>query len=296
MTPREIVLPAAGRVVDAVYRAGGRALMTRPAGIVALAVSVLGLATFAYLVARRYGTPFVVASHIGLGGLVFLAGRFVLVALHELAHGLAVASCGRHVQRAGLKIVAVFPYGFVDTSDAWFESRRRRLLITGAGPAADFTLGGLFALASLGLGAGTLRDVFFQLAFGAYIGAFTNLNPVLDRDGYNLLVDALREPGLRQRARANLRARLAGRPEAAEAPRAVRVYALLGIAWMVIGALFVLGLAARYYDLLVAVAPSEQIVWALFAALALVLFAPVLLVVGRGLWDRRQEEPDDDDD
>ena len=33
-------------------------------------------------------TPFVVASKVGLGGLVFLLGRFVVVAVHELAHGL----------------------------------------------------------------------------------------------------------------------------------------------------------------------------------------------------------------
>ena len=197
------------------------------------------------------------------------------------------------MHRAGIKLVAVFPYGFVDTSDAWFEPRRRRLLITGAGPISDFTLGGIFAISSLALGAGTMRDICFQLAFGAYVGAFTNLNPVLDRDGYQLLVDALREPGLRQRSRAHLRARLAGKPTDEDTPRAVRIYALLGIVWMVLGALFVLVLASRYYDLLVALSPREWIVWALFGGLALVMFAPVLFVLGRGLYERKQQEPAD---
>jgi putative peptide zinc metalloprotease protein len=286
-------VPWAGPTVDAIYRKGGRHLVTRQAGYAFLAIALAGVLAFGYLIARRYGTPFVVAAHVGLGGAVFLAGRFFLVALHELAHGLAVAACGRHVHRAGIKMVAVFPYGFVDTSDAWFEPRRRRLLITGAGPISDFTLGGLFAITSLAMGPGTLRDICFQLAFGAYVGAFTNLNPVLDRDGYQLLVDALREPGLRQRSRAHLRARLAGKPTDEETPRAVRIYAFLGIAWMVLGALFVLVLASRYYDLLVALSPREWIVWALFGGLALVLFAPVLFVLGRGLWERRQQEPVD---
>ena len=66
---------------------------------------------------------------------------------------------------------------------------------------------------------------------------------MLDRDGYGLLVDALREPGLRQRSRAYLRARLARQAGGEDAPRAVRIYALMGIAWMVLGALFVLVLA-----------------------------------------------------
>ena len=46
-----------------------------------------------------------------------------------------------------------------------------------------------------------MRDIFFQLAFAAYVGAFFNLNPFIERDGYHILVDVLREPGLRRRAR-----------------------------------------------------------------------------------------------
>ena len=74
---------------------------------------------FGYLIAGRYGTPFVVAEKIGLGGLVFLAGRFVVVAVHETAHGLAMASFGRKVEKAGFKLLVIFPYAFVDTSEAW---------------------------------------------------------------------------------------------------------------------------------------------------------------------------------
>ena len=73
----------------------------------------------------------------------------------------------------------------------------------------------------------------------------------------------------------------------------MRIYALLGIVWMVLGALFVLVLASRYYDLLVALSPREWIVWALFGGLALVMFAPVLFVLGRGLYERKQQEPAD---
>ena len=56
---------------------------------------VAGLGAFAYLIVGRYGTPFVVAQRIGLGALVFLLGRFAVVAVHETAHGLAMASFGR---------------------------------------------------------------------------------------------------------------------------------------------------------------------------------------------------------
>ena len=66
--------------------------------------------------------------------LVFLAGRFAFVAVHEAAHGLTMASFGRSVERAGFKLFFIFPYAFVDTSEAWFEPRRRRIAISAAGP------------------------------------------------------------------------------------------------------------------------------------------------------------------
>src|SRR5207248_11403390 len=52
----------------------------------------------------------------------------------------------------------------------------------------------------------------FRSALGAYLGALFNLNPLLDRDGYHILVDLLRQPGLRARSRRRLQLRLAGRP------------------------------------------------------------------------------------
>ena len=117
---------------------------------------------------------------------MFLGGRFLVVAIHECAHGLAMASFGRRVQRAGLKLMVIFPYAFVDTSEAWFEPRRRRIAISAAGPVSDFSLGAIFSLCCLALPEGTVRDIFFQLAFAAYVGAFFNLNPFIDRDGYQI--------------------------------------------------------------------------------------------------------------
>ena len=93
--------------------------------------------------ARRSSSP--TASLIG--GAVFVVGRFALVAVHELAHGLALAHYGRRAPRGGLRLVLIFPYAFVDTSEAYFESRTHRMVISAAGPACDLTLGALFSFA-----------------------------------------------------------------------------------------------------------------------------------------------------
>jgi putative peptide zinc metalloprotease protein len=291
LKPREYEIKGLGRLFERIYLAGGWVLFTRAALAVMAAVGIAGLVTFFYLIARRYGTPFVVAQRIGIGAAVFLLGRFLVVALHELAHGLVVSSYGRRVTRAGVKLMLVFPYAFVDTSDGWFEPRRRRLAISAAGPASDLLVGGVFALGAAFVD-GTVRDVLFQLSFAAYVGALSNLNPLLDRDGYHMLVDWLGEPGLRRRARAHLAAVLSGRGRTSDEPRALLVYAVAGLAWTVAAVAFVIVMSARYYDILTSLAPPE-VVWGVLGAFYLLLFVPVLFMIGRPLLERlrRRGEP-----
>jgi putative peptide zinc metalloprotease protein len=180
--------------------------------------------------------------------------------------------------------VLVFPYVYVDTSDAWFEPRRRRIAVSAAGPASDLCLGGVFALCCLVSAPGTIRDVFFQLAFGAYVAAFFNLNPLVERDGYHILVDVLREPGLRQRAREQLRRRITGGRNEADSPVLAR-YALFGLAWSSVGAVVAAAMSLRYEPAFAALLP-EPLVWCLMGGLWLLLLLPALALVGRPLLDR----------
>ena len=246
--PREKVFNGVGRVVEKLYRAGGWVFFTRPVLIALAALIVAGIGDVRRtLIAGRYGTPFVVASKFGWGGLVFLLGRFAVVAVHELAHGLTMASFGRRIERAGLKAIAIFPYAFVDTSEAWFETRRRRIAISAAGPVSDFSLGAVFALCALLLPEGVVRDIFFNLAFAAYVGGFFNLNPFIERDGYHMLVDWLDEPGLRRRAKEQLERRLKGQGASTDSPVLMR-YSLWGVGWRCSRRCFAIAMTLRYKD------------------------------------------------
>jgi putative peptide zinc metalloprotease protein len=273
--PRTWSTGRAGPIFEALYRAGGWVLFTTPALVLGAGLALAGVVAFAVLIAMRYGTPFVVASHIGLGGVVFLLGRGLIVALHETAHGLALASMGRRVRRAGLKLVLIFPYAFVDVSELWFEPRARRIAATAAGPASDLVVGGAFAILCGTLPAGTLRDVAFQVAFAAYVGVLFNLNPFLDRDGYQILADVLGIPGLRARAREELRRRAAGEPGGESV---LMRYALAGVGWSVVMAAFGVALSLRYVPVLRDYA-SAPVVWALLATAWAALFVPVVVAV-----------------
>jgi putative peptide zinc metalloprotease protein len=281
--PRERELPGMPEAMAAVYRRGGWLLFS-PAALGVLAViAVGGLVAFAALIIGRYGTPFVVASRVGLGALVFVVARFALVICHELAHGLLAESYGRPISRAGIKVALVFPYVFVDTTDAWFESRHRRMMISLAGPASDIVLGGAFALACLVAAPGSVRDILFQVAFGGYVGALFNLNPLMERDGYHVLVDLLREPGLRRRATRHLHEVLSGHgpPDS----RRLLVYAVASLVWSVLTVAFAVLLSLRYYPILAKLAPPA-LVWTVLSAFYLVLALPLAVQLLRPLWTR----------
>ena len=129
-----------------------------------------------------------------------------------------------------------------------------------------------------------MRDIFFQFAFAGYVGAFFNLNPFIERDGYHILVDVLREPGLRRRAREQFDRRLAGRGSSEDSPVLGR-YAVWGLAWSAAAGAFAVVFSMRYLPLMEEVAP-RPVVWTVLATLWVAFFTPVLFVVGKPLIDR----------
>jgi putative peptide zinc metalloprotease protein len=288
LTPREWEFRNPDRVFQAAYRFGGWLLFSLPGLVVLGAVAVVGLAAFAHLFLAGGKTPFEVASHVGWGAFVFICGRLAVVSLHEIGHGLTVASFGRRVRRAGAKLIIVFPFGFVDTSDAWFEPRPRRMAVSAAGPVTDLIAGGTAAIAAT-LASGIWSDIAFQVALGAYVGALFNLNPLLDRDGYHILVDLLGQPNLRARSRKRLALRLAGKPVPADLSRSVDIYAVAALVWLFGCACFAIVVSTRYYETLVALVHHKQFVWGVFAVFYAMLFFPLVISIGRPLLMRRKQ-------
>jgi putative peptide zinc metalloprotease protein len=273
LEPREAVLDGAGERVRSLYRGIGYLLFTRLGLMVIVGLALAGVVAFASVVGSGGVRPFHVDGRLSLGALAFIGGRFAVVACHELGHALTLASFGRRPRRIGFKLVVVFPYAFVDTSEVWFEPRRRRIAVSAAGPSSDATVAGVVSLAAAFSG-GAARDVAFQLALGAYLGMLLNLNPLLDRDGYHMLADLVGQPALRQRARERAADRLAGRPARESSPRVVGVYAVALISWSVATAALIGVFVAR------ALGPAAG------AAVLAAALAPTLFMVVRPLRER----------
>ena len=130
-----------------------------------------------------------------------------------------------------------------------------------------------------------MRDIFFQLAFAAYVGAFFNLNPFIDRDGYQILVDALREPGLRRRAQGAVRA--AAVRQGRRRGRLARARALLADRARLVRAdgFFVIFITLRYKPIIALYAP-DYVVWIVLITLWVGGFIPLIIVLAKPLTAR----------
>jgi len=99
-----------------------------------------------------------------------------------------------------------------------------------------------------------------------------------------MLVDWLREPGLRRRAREQFARRLSGRGRSSDSPVLAR-YSRWGLAWTVLASAFAVVLSLRYEPIMTELAPPI-VVYVVMGTLWLAFFVPVLVVVGKPLLDR----------
>ncbi len=185
---------------DLLYRKVFRIFYSRPMAVIFLAIALLGGVLFALNV-RLGNYAFLRAHHSLALGLPFLIlVNLIVITAHESAHAMTTKHYGRTVRRAGFMIYLGMPAAFVDTTDIWMERRSARIAVSWAGPYANAILAGTASLLMTLFPACPLNPFLYRFAFLAYFGLFMNLNPLLELDGYYMLMDALDIPLLRRRS------------------------------------------------------------------------------------------------
>jgi putative peptide zinc metalloprotease protein len=242
---QRMVVADVDRAVGFLYRAGGRALFTRPAVALFATVALLGFGVFCWSWWRGDQSVFLTGGSYATGAAVLLGLNVLALSCHELGHALATKHAGRRVPAAGFLVYFGIPSVYVDTTDVWMAGRERRILTTVSGPAAGLILAGSAQL--VGLAFPELAPWTFKLAFAWYLNALFNLNPFLALDGYYLLMDWLELPNLRARGMAWVVARLRRRPprwqQLDREGRLIALYGILAVLWLAIAA----NLAYRIY-------------------------------------------------
>jgi hypothetical protein len=127
---------------------------------------------------------------------------FIVISLHEVAHGLTCRHLGGQVHEMGFLLLYFQPCLYCDLSDAWmFPERWKKLLVTFAGAYFQVVLGAVGVWGWRITVPGTwLNDLFWLMAVVSLFNVLFNFNPLIKLDGYYMLSDGLRIPNLRTRA------------------------------------------------------------------------------------------------
>jgi len=260
---------------------GGAYLLYTPLGQILMGIlAVAGLAAFFAgsrdALAAQHGAP---------GGVLLLSlipAYLLAILVHEAGHALTVKACGREVLSVGLAWYVAGPVVFVDTSDMWLAGRRQRIGVSLAGPYANLLLGGLAAIGACLSSDPLVTAALWQGALVSYIIVLVNFDPVLEYDGYFVLMDLCERPNLRQNALAWLGRNLIPalrRPEVRKGHRlelmyglGVLLYTSLMCANMLYGVRLVLqGIITRFVPPLTAV----SLAWALAIGVVLLTIAGI---------------------
>jgi len=168
-----------------------RVFFSRTWLFIVLIVAVLGI----YLTSRQWDQFVHTFMHFfSWQGLLYyaLALSFVKIA-HELGHAYAATRYGCRVKSIGVAFIVMFPILFTDTTDSWkLTSRKKRLIIGGAGVAVELTLAAFATLIWAISADGPLRSTAFFVATTSWImSILINTNPLMRFDGYHFLSDFL---------------------------------------------------------------------------------------------------------
>jgi hypothetical protein len=167
----------------------------------AFSLAVIGSALFVSRHRAEFGFSLSsLLSASSLVGLVF--AMFVVIALHEIAHGLVCRHLGGHVHEMGFLLLYFQPCLYCDLSDAWmFKERWKKLLVTFSGAYFQVLLGAVGVWGWRITVPGTwVNDLFWLLSVVSLFNVLFNFNPLIKLDGYYLLSDGLDIPNLRARA------------------------------------------------------------------------------------------------
>lgn len=184
-----------------IYRWFGRFFFTRAFLLLWVIIVLAGTGAFVALLLGGRETTLITSENAISVELIVLWFAIALSFLfHESAHALAVKHYRRTLHSGGFMLYFGMPACFVDTSDIWRSPRHARMIVSVAGLIADLFLGAIAALFTYMYPEDILSSAAYKFALVSYVTTLFNLNPLLEFDGYFLLIDWKRLPNLRRRA------------------------------------------------------------------------------------------------
>lgn len=231
------------------YKAGVWIFYSKPFTVLSVVICIVGSILFYKTLQAAPGA----LSHLDLKGLV---GAYVIITVsiitHELAHGFTTTHYGREVGGFGL-----MPYyggiaAFCDTTDIWMAPRFSRFFVSFVGPYTNLFLGSLIGIFSYTFVEDALIvSILVKAGFVNYMLAILNLNPLLEWDGYYMIMDYLELPNMRKRSFRFLREKLVSKLRDKEGfSREERILGIYGIGSLIYTVFVILVIPTKFIGMI----------------------------------------------
>jgi putative peptide zinc metalloprotease protein len=202
----------ADKFLDIIYRYIGRFFFMRVPLVFFGLVSIIGFALFIYWEPSPIFQFLDLRGDYDLGLVVIFISFPLLIFIHELAHAMACKYYRRKVRKAGVMFYFGMPAFFVDSTDMWLEERPfARAVVAFAGPAANIIIAGFFCVIVAIIPWNDFALALYQTAYLSFFMALLNLNPLLEYDGYYILMEWLEVPNLRKESLTFLYKKITGK-------------------------------------------------------------------------------------
>lgn len=132
---------------------------------------------------------------------IVLLLSLIAIAIHELAHAVAVAHHGRTVSALGLRLHLGSPTFYCDSAAALALGRRQRIIHAFAGPWAEWLFTAAFALVVVCLPTTWATPILLRFVLLNTYNVASNLLPFGRLDGALILSDLVDEPDLPDESR-----------------------------------------------------------------------------------------------
>ena len=140
------------------------------------------------------------ASHIILVLILIDIAGLISIPLHELAHAFTTKHFGREVTHFGIGWYWIGPMAYTDTSDMWLSTKWPRIMVNIAGVYCDLVLAGITSIIAYIVPWPSVAIFFWLFTIFIYLSIYHNLYPLIELDGYYILMDLFDRPHLREDA------------------------------------------------------------------------------------------------
>lgn len=181
------------------YQSFGYLFFTKSAKILMAILAIGGLIAFIYFF-QHAAHILTITPHPWLFFIYLIPASAFIIIPHELAHAFTTKAYGRQVHRMGVGWFWTGPVAFTDTSDMWLSTYKPRMAVNIAGIYCNIVIAGVTAMLALFVSSPAIAIFLWLFSFLSYVLALYNLDPMIELDGYYLLMDFFDRPNLRAKA------------------------------------------------------------------------------------------------